>query len=93
MTFTLSSVATSVILISFPTEKWSSPIIVFIGGGSKQKPHPPGTRSQEHVSDGSEAESGGEGATKRSMTHVYSSGSESDMSDSDAADQSVKWVL
>ena len=70
--------------------KKSSLLAIVIGGTSKQKPHPSSTQSREHVSDGSEADSGGVGATKYSVTHMYSSGSESDMSDSDAADQSLK---
>ena len=65
-------------------------LAIIVGGASKQKPHPPGTRSREHASDGSEAEGGGKGATKCSVAHMYSSGSESDMSDSDAADQSLR---
>lgn len=67
--------------------------MLWIGGASKQRPHPQVTQShsQDRASDGKEAENGGEGVAKCSVVLVCSSGSESDMSDSDASDHSLKW--
>ena len=65
--------------------------MLYIGGAFKQKPRPLRTQSRDHVSDGNEVENSGDGRAKHpATTYMYSSGSESDMSDSDAADHSLK---